>query len=382
MEEVVQPSRFDSILRLNELAQERDAIVDDEDAPADLPATYTKAPAPLTITWDQFMAETFPPVPSMWGDALLVKGGGYLIASGDTGVGKTILEANLLLSLAAGRDHFLGFPLPGRPVRCLLLEAEGSRGLFRDRLKQIADNLGIRGSLPIFFHARGSELSIKTAGDLISDANAEVAAYDPIGRFHEGNENDTGDWRNRISNPLGRISAELDVAQLFSDHYSKPNENRSGQHKVRGSAAKLQDCGAALRLEYGRGGGSSRILFVDRVRDGAVPEPNAIALRMDVKAGTVELDPDTIPEAIASTTAETRAEKQRLKRAEHAHGRLAEAMKRLMSWPDWSGQVSERFLAEQSSLSRGSQAFEDALRGFEQRKEWRRLDSGGWTVNR
>ncbi len=270
-------------------------------SPSD-PATATEdsemppsADAPrLTVTWDEFMAETFPPVPSLWGPAFLVKGGGYLILSGDTGVGKTILMLNLILSLAEGREEFLGFPLPGRPVHTLFLEAEGSRQLFRDRLRQTAEARGIRRLLPISFHARGAELSTERLGNMAQEARAEHLFLDPGGRFHSGNENETRDWREYITKPLAKVSAELLTAPSLTDHYSRPNENRAGQHKIRGSLAKIQDCGAAMRLEWGKGGGSSRTLFFDRVRDGALPfpdrDPSRVPLLIDVAAGTIQLD--------------------------------------------------------------------------------------------
>jgi hypothetical protein len=274
----------------------RDAT-EPKDLKALLLATVAKSPrdTALVITWDEFVAEQYPPVPSLWGDALLVKGGGYLIVGGDTGVGKTILVSNLIFALVAGMDEFLGFPLPGRPVSVLFLEAEGSRQKFRDRLQQIAERLGVRRvGLPLFFHRADADLSIKTLGDMLEQSRVELAFLDPVGRFYSGNENLTDEWRGMVTNPLAKLATWHSTAFVLSDHYSKPNEARSGQHKIRGSAAKVQDCGAALRLEIGRAGGRSRILFFDRVRDGAIPfpemDPSRMALEINVEAGTVEVD--------------------------------------------------------------------------------------------
>ncbi len=277
------------------------------------PAAETPS-GPLVVTWDEFMAETFPPVPSLWGDAFLVKGGSYTVLGGDTGVGKTIFTANLILALAEGRDSFLGFPLPGRPVRSLFLEAEGSRPKFRDWIRHIAESLGIKGSLPISFHARDAELLIsnlppmiegqgippalekiaEVMGAEIEKTGAEIVFLDPIGRFWSGNENSAAEWRAAITAPLAKLSTLRNVAFMFSDHYVKPNEFRSGQHKVRGSGAKIQDAGCAMRLEVGKAGKASRVLFFDRVRDGALPfpdrDPSRMPLLIDTAAGTIVLD--------------------------------------------------------------------------------------------
>lgn len=262
----------------------------------------------LVVTWDEFLEEKYPKVPSLWGDAFLVKGGGYLIVGGDTGVGKTILMANLILSLAAGRDNFLGFRLPGRPVAVLFLEAEGSRSCFRARLLQMAGNLGVLddAGLPIYFNHVKTPLTI--AGDslaaMIQKSGAELVFLDPVGQFYSGNENATDDWRDMVTKPLKTMSAMHNMAFALSEHYSKPNENRSGQHRIRGTAAKLQDCGAAMRLEVGRAGGCSRILFFDRVRDGALPfpdkSPSRMALEIDVAAGTIRRDEREDAEILAA----------------------------------------------------------------------------------
>ncbi|MEX1243412.1 MAG: AAA family ATPase [Thermoanaerobaculia bacterium] len=250
----------------------------------------------LTVTWDEYEGETAPCVPSLWGDALLVRAGGYMIVGSDTGVGKTTLIANLIFSAADARDEFLGFPLPGRAVPALILEAEGNRYRFRDRIGQIAKNLGLRVPPPIHFHALNTELQIEGPNleTMIAETAAEIVFLDPIGRFWSGNENDATEWRAGVTTPLAKLGAALNVATIVSDHYSKPNENRSGQHRLRGSAAKLQDCGSAMRLEYGRGGGRSRILYFDRVRDGALPfpdrDPSRLPLEFDIQAGTVRLD--------------------------------------------------------------------------------------------
>jgi hypothetical protein len=250
----------------------------------------------LTVSWDEYMAEKAPSVPSLWGDGLLVKGGGYLVIGGDTGVGKTILICNQIIACAAGWDSFLGMPLPGRQVPSLILEAEGNRFNFRDRIAAIARNMGVQQPLPIHFHARDTELAIggPNLETMIDQTGAEHVFMDPIGRFWTGNENDATEWRAGVTLPLARLAGTLDVAFSFGDHYGKPNENRTGQHKLRGSAAKLQDCGAAMRLEIGRAGGRSRILYFDRVRDGALPfpdrDPSRMPLLIDVASGTVALD--------------------------------------------------------------------------------------------
>jgi hypothetical protein len=59
--------------------------------------------------------------------------GGTFAFYGDGGAGKTTLEADLVMHLAAGIP-WLGLPVP-RPVRVLVIENEGPRGKFRRKLR-------------------------------------------------------------------------------------------------------------------------------------------------------------------------------------------------------------------------------------------------------
>jgi len=260
---------------------------------------------PLTVTWDQYMAERAPSVPSLLGDALIVKSGGYTLLGGDTGVGKTILLSNLLLALADSREEFLGLKLPGRPVRSLILEAEGNRHTFRDWIAHIARSMGIRKAPAISFHQRNAELAIDGPNleRMITESRAEIVFLDTIGRFWTGEENSSTEWRSGVVLPLAKLGVGRDCAFVFGDHYNKSLE-RQGTGKVRGTPAKIQDCGAAMRLEIGKGGQASRLLHIDRVRDGALPDPPVIALTLDLKAGTVARD--TNPEAVPVSYSDSR----------------------------------------------------------------------------
>jgi hypothetical protein len=268
-------------------------------APAWAPAAAASEPPPATgegkplvVSFAEFMRETFSGADSLFGEALLVRAGGYLIVGGDGGVGKTIWLANLAIRLASGARDFHGLRLPGRPVAVLFIEAEGSRARFRDWIVKIARNLGYDpATLPIYFRKRDAPLDLEeNLRTMIRESGAALVILDPIGAFFEGEENSAKDWRAGVTRPLKLLAEELRVVFAFSDHYTKPNEIRTGRHKIRGSAAKIQDCGAALRLEVGAGGKSSRVLFIDRVRDGEMPDPDRLALTFDLKAGTVELD--------------------------------------------------------------------------------------------
>jgi hypothetical protein len=68
------------------------------------------------------------------GREVVIPSGGDVMVYGDGGAGKTTLTTDLGCHLAAG-DEWLGFDVP-RPVRVLMIEAEGPRPLFRRKIER------------------------------------------------------------------------------------------------------------------------------------------------------------------------------------------------------------------------------------------------------
>lgn len=336
----------------------------------------------LVVTAEEFLAERDEAAPSLLGVGLLVPGGGYLIVGGDGGVGKTILLASAFVALAAGEQEFLSLALPGEPVPMLVLEGEGSRAGFRLRMPAIAEARGHDlARLPVFFADREAELSIENVGPMVEQCGARAVLLDPAWRFHDADENSSSEWRRSVTRPLGELSRRLGIAIAITDHFVKPSETRRGQHKLRGTAAKLNDAGAALRLEYGTGGRSSRVLIFDRVRDGAVPDPDRMTLAIDVRRGHVELDPEGIAEAVPDNPAEEKQEKARVDRSLVAQAKLERAIARMEARPGWDldAGASERELARETGLARDKRPFLDALVALEKgQKTWEHVPGGGW----
>jgi hypothetical protein len=356
---------------------EREALQDDTFRPQE-----GRAPR-LIVSAAEFLAEKDSAEVSLFGDGLLVAASGYTIVSGQGGVGKTLLLAGLFIQMAAGASEFLGFRLPGERVPVVILQAEGSRPKFRERMRVSAMSYGHDlADLPIYFHHRDVRLALeeKLLSEIIRRSGARALLLDPIGRFHGGDENHATEWRKFVTHPLARIGRGLDVAVAFADHYVKPSDNRRAQHKLRGSGAKLDDCGAAMRLEYSKGGKSERVLIVDRVRDGAIPEPDRIALRVDLIRGHVELAPDGVAEAIPDSPHDERRNREKEERVLKAQERIEGALKRLEAAADWNAAdgVSERKLAQEASLSRNGEPFERALAALTAQGAIEKALGGGW----
>src|SRR5207248_3322990 len=70
-------------------------------------------------------------------DETVVAAGSDLLVYGDGGVGKTTLELDALIHLAAGTT-WLGLEVP-RPLRIVIVENEGPRGPFRRKVERRAE---------------------------------------------------------------------------------------------------------------------------------------------------------------------------------------------------------------------------------------------------
>ena len=105
-----------------------------------------------------------------------------------------------------------------------------------------------------------------------------------------------------------------------------------------------------------------------------------LALRVDVKRGTVEIDPDTAPEAIATSGPEARYERMREKRFLEAQQDIEDAFARLEQGPDFDREqgASERDLATAAGLSRSRSPFKTGLRALVAQRVLEQSNRGGW----
>jgi hypothetical protein len=120
---------------------------------------------------------------------------GILFVGGEPKVGKSLLVANLALSLAAGADR-LGFPIPA-PRRVLVCQFELPVPQFVSRLASMRRALGAAADQRLLVDTRASgHLLSATQGlghfvEAAKAAAAEVIVLDPLYSAHDQDENDT-----------------------------------------------------------------------------------------------------------------------------------------------------------------------------------------------
>ena len=103
-----------------------------------MPASSCSSPAVLSLA--QLLAQQPPAPPSCLVEPGLLPPQGILFVGGEPKVGKSLLVANLALSLAAGADR-IGFPIPA-PRRVLVCQFELPVAQFVSRLAIMRRALG------------------------------------------------------------------------------------------------------------------------------------------------------------------------------------------------------------------------------------------------
>jgi RecA-family ATPase len=120
---------------------------------------------------------------------------GILFLGGEPKLGKSLLVANLALSLAAGADR-LGFPIPSAR-RVLICQFELPLPQFVSRLSLMRRTLGPGADDRLFVDTRSAGHLLSTPQGLnhflaaAQAAAAEVIVLDPLYSTHDQDENDT-----------------------------------------------------------------------------------------------------------------------------------------------------------------------------------------------
>lgn len=191
---------------------------------ADLERDPTAEHPILSRVWsgDAFVTADLTPVPSLFGDGLLVKGG-LMILAGHSGLGKTFVALQLMRSLAAGAE-FLSFPCT--PCRVGLLELEMPDTMIHGRWVKLG---------PADAHWRSNTRGLCIPDKVVEITDAEhrawVTAYirqhaldvlivDPLnklGAFDEGKGTEIA----RVMTAVRQIRGATGCAVILLHHFTK-----------------------------------------------------------------------------------------------------------------------------------------------------------------
>ena len=154
-----------------------------------------KTAAPSVLSLAQLLEQQPAVAPSSLVEPGLLPPQGILFIGGEPKVGKSLLVANLALSLAAGLDR-LGFPIPA-PRRVLICQFELPVPQFVSRLAVMRSALGKAADQHLLLDTRAAGHMLSAAQGLAhflaaaKTASAEVIVLDPLYSTHDQDENDT-----------------------------------------------------------------------------------------------------------------------------------------------------------------------------------------------
>jgi hypothetical protein len=203
-----------------------------------------KPASPVVLSLAQLLEQQPAVAPACLVEPGLLPPQGILFIGGEPKVGKSLLVANLALSLAAGRDR-IGFPIPA-PRRVLVCQFELPVPQFVGRLAIMRGALGPEGTpaadqqLLVDTRAAGHMLSAAQGlGHFVSaakTASAEVIVLDPLYSTHDQDENDTHAMA-ALCQSLLRLRDASRAALIVVHHVRKS----IGRHEIgsafRGSSA-------------------------------------------------------------------------------------------------------------------------------------------------
>lgn len=155
----------------------------------------SKTPAPTVLSLGQLLEQQPPAPPPCLVEPGLLPAQGILFVGGEPKVGKSLLVANLALSLAAGSDR-LGFPVPTQR-RVLVCQFELPIPQFVSRLATMRRAMGSAADQNLFVDTRATGHLLNAPQGLqhflaaAQAASAEIIVLDPLYSTHDQDENDT-----------------------------------------------------------------------------------------------------------------------------------------------------------------------------------------------
>src|SRR5258708_28716871 len=146
------------------------------------------APAPTVLSLAQLLAQQSPTPPPCLVEPGLLPQQGILFVGGEPKVGKSLLVANLALSLAAGSPR-CGFSIPA-PRRVLVCQFELPVPQFVDRLAIIRKAIGTAADINLLIDTRATGHLLSAPQGMnhflsaAQSAAAEVIILDPLYSTH------------------------------------------------------------------------------------------------------------------------------------------------------------------------------------------------------
>jgi hypothetical protein len=203
-------------------------------------ATAKPSPAATVLALAQLLEQQPPSAPPCLVEPGLLPPQGILFVGGEPKVGKSLLVANLALSLAAGVDR-TGFSIPA-PRRVLICQFELPVAQFVGRLAIMRRAMGAAADLNLLVDTRATGHLLCAPQGLnhflaaAKAAAAEVIILDPLYSTHDQDENDTRSMA-ALCQSLLRLRDASQAALIVVHHVRKSITRFEIGSAFRGSSA-------------------------------------------------------------------------------------------------------------------------------------------------
>src|SRR6266436_439086 len=265
------------------------------------------SPQATVLSLAQLLEQQPPSAPPCLVEPGLLPPQGILFVGGEPKVGKSLLVANLALSLAAGADR-LGFSIPA-PRRVLICQFELPVPQFVSRLAHMRRALGAAADQHLLVDTRAAGHLLSAAQGLnhfVSAARAaaaEILVLDPLYSTHDQDENDTRAMA-ALCQSLLRLRDASRAALVVVHHVRKS----IGRHEI-GSAFRGSSALHAVGDSY---------LLLTRPS----PQFHTVELRLQFRYAApqpprlLDLDPDTLWFSPAGQTPPTAPARRKVEAAD------------------------------------------------------------------
>lgn len=196
-----------------------------------LPDTSAEEKPAQVLTFEQLLAFNTDNDPNtLIGDRWLCRGGSCLIV-GPTGIGKSSLSMQAVITWALGESLF-GL-LPCRPLRSLVVQAENDIGDLSEMLRGVLHGTGVMdrakdlGQMVTFVNesSRSGKSFHNWIHGLILKYQPDLIWVDPLFAFLGGSASDQETVSKFLRNGLGQISQQTGVTWMIVHHTNKPSKD-------------------------------------------------------------------------------------------------------------------------------------------------------------
>lgn len=260
---------------------------------------------PVTALGD-YLATPIPIPPSIAWPTLVVRGE-LTVTLGRAGKGKTTMNLNRILKWACGRPLFDTFKnkegerylRPDEPVKSLIIENEGSAGMFHQKMGVLLNKCGdllsdddrtlIKENVYVWGDGGYSGLKLDDANALaqvragVDKVRPDVLFIEPFRGLWKGEENSSTDMAVVIDNLIG-IATDYGCGIILSHHERKSGAGDDGELMSAGRGSTVLE-GAAAVMENFQSvkGGDFRELTWSKAR--YLPPPPPVRLEYDRETG-------------------------------------------------------------------------------------------------